>query len=221
MSISHTHGTIFAIRQASQQNLTGLSQQSPSISSETSIIVSTQSKNRMNNTVPSRQTKTLVRKHSKQKIASNTQKLKPKTSTSADSSVTFSPTATNDISLPKTDGVILTSETETNTITSSSSLDNNPVVHFLSATDSVGLRNISNVAPRASSINVNQLMLDFQAKLQAKEGIIKDLKKQLKESEKKIIIIQKLSMSRSFFYSYFFKISSFIHRRYSQGATRY
>ena len=199
MSISHTHSTRFAIRQASQQNLTGLSQQSSSISSETSITVSPQSKNKMNNTIPSRQTKTLFKKHFRQKIASNTQKLKPKTSTSAGSSVTFSPTATNDVSLPKTDGVILTSETETNTITSSSSLDDNPVVHFLSATDSVGLRNISNVAPRASSINVNQLMLDFQAKLQAKEDIIKDLKKQLKESEKKIIDIQELSMSRSFF----------------------
>ncbi|CAF4638586.1 unnamed protein product, partial [Rotaria socialis] len=48
MSTSHNHGTSFAIRQASQQNLFDLPQQSPSTSFETpSINVSSPSESRI------------------------------------------------------------------------------------------------------------------------------------------------------------------------------
>lgn len=194
MSLPHPHSTRFAVRQASQQNLSDLSQQSSTISSEAlSVTISSESKEKMNKTMSSRQTAASVTKHFKEKIISNKVKHKPVTSAATDPSIKLPVTTTNNSSFSKTNATILAPEI--NTIISPPPLSKNPVVQVLSKTDSVGLKNTANVAPKSSLVNVNQLMLDFQAKLKAKEDIIKELKVKLKAAENKIIDIQESSMS--------------------------
>ncbi|CAF3738970.1 unnamed protein product [Rotaria socialis] len=196
MSTSHNHGTRFAVRQASQQNLFDLPQQSPSTSFETSsVIVSSPSKSKtvMNTTVSSRQPKICANNLSKKKFISNKFKSTVITSISIDEPLQLSLVTTDHASSPGTNTA--TSMSATSTPTSLTSFRNNPVVQVLSMTDDVGLKDVSNSATRASSINVNQLVLDFQIKLKAKDEVIKDLKKKLIDRNQKIADIEQSTMT--------------------------
>lgn len=211
MSMSHNRGTRFAVRQASQQNLTDSSEQTSMITPEARLVnVSSQLKEKTNKTMLCRSAENSLTKHSKQKIPPN--KIKPG-SISTNSSVVPSSGTANDSSLSKTNTTAPTSKntSTTDSSTSSSSIRINPVAQVLSTTDSVGLKDSSNKdQSRSNLVNVNKLMLDFKTKIKEKDDLIKELKNQVKILENKLIDLQESSMSK-FFFSKLFKSKVYIY----------
>ncbi|CAF2840361.1 unnamed protein product [Rotaria sp. Silwood2] len=195
MSTTHTHGTRFAVRQASKQNLPDSSQLPPSVASETPSTFSSSSRLNVEKkkTVPSRKIASTVRKVSKPQDKLEKCRSTIDASELSDSSITAFSTTIDDISLSKTNTSILSSN---NNVTARSlSSDNNSVIQNLSTTEDVGLKISSSSEPNTSTININRIVLDFQAKLKAKDAIIKNLKNKIEECNKIIANLHESSMT--------------------------
>ncbi|CAF1325513.1 unnamed protein product [Rotaria sp. Silwood1] len=139
MSTTHTHGTRFAARQPSKQNLPDSSQLPPSVASETPSTFSSSSRLRVEKykPVPSRKIASTVGKVSKLKDKLKKCKSIIDASESSDSSITAFATTIDEISLSKTNTSILSSNN--NVIARSLPSDNDSAIQILSKTEDVAI----------------------------------------------------------------------------------